>query len=396
MSKNNKKKSSPPLSQGRRSVLLALFILLLISLWMLSGTLVIGGSDTDKVPPIAAANNGQKTRKAPQKKLFAVRARLFTSRLRHEVLHIRARSEAETRVEIRAETAGRVVHVNGRKGQLVKKGDILCKLDEGSRQATLLQAKALVAQAKSDLFAASKLAKRGYSARLDVNAKQAAYDGAMASLKRARIDLDHTTIKAPFTGIIEEQSAKVGDYLTTLARNKSCARLVKLNPLLIVGDVSERNIKKLYVGQKGRAELVTGEKVKGFIRYISPSAKVETRTFRIELQVNNPHNRMRNGVTADIYIPLKATSGHLISPALLTLNDQGDVGVRSVGPDSVVRFLPVKIIEQTAKGIWVSGLPKRLIIITVGQDYVTEGQKVKLVLEQKPRTKEPTKAGSAS
>jgi len=394
MSDPSNKTDRSGLSPTQRSSLMALFILALISLWMLSGKIVIGGSDTDKVPPIASNNKPGKETRKPHKKLFTVRARRFHARPRHEVLHIRARSEAETRVEISAETAGRVVRVNGHKGKRVKKGEVLCKLDEGSRQATLLQAQALVAQTKSDLSAAAKLARRGYSARLDVNAKQAAYDGAMASLKRARIDLDYTSIKAPFSGIIEEQSAKIGDYLTILTRGKTCAKLVKLHPLLIVGDVSERNINKLRVGQKGHAELVTGEKVKGTIRFISPSANVQTRTFRVELQVDNHNYRMKNGVTADIFIPLKAVSGHLLSPALLTLNDKGDVGVRSVGANNIVKFLPVHIVEQGPKGIWVGGLPKSLIIITVGQEYVIDGQKVKVAREDKP-TPAPLKTGAS-
>ncbi len=390
------------------SSLLAMFILGFIAVWMLSGEIVVGGSDTDKVPPIASQENNDSSGGSSQdsasgaysiasgpstqtdtkeaakvKKLFTVRARLFISRPRREVLHIRARSQADVSVEVRAETSGRVVKILVRKGDLIKQGQVLCKLDEGARQATLSQATALLAQTKSDYLAAAKLSRRGFSAKLNVNAKKAAYNGAMASVKKARIDLDFTSIRAPFTGIIEEQSAKVGDYLSVLTAGKTCAKLVKLHPLLIVGDVSERNIAKLTVGQKGRAELVTGEKVRGHIRFISPSAKVETRTFRVELEVDNKKLKMRNGVTSDIYVPLKSTIGHQISPAYLTLNDAGEVGVRSIGKGNIVRFLPVKILEQGKAGVWVAGLPQKIIIITVGNDYVVDGQKVQVVMDRR-------------
>ncbi len=421
MSNQNKPTQSktPPPSRksfvSGNSSLLAVFILGFIAVWMLSGDIVVGGSDTDKVPPIASQEtpnsaqdsapvsasgaysiasgpstqaDTQKTAKV--KKLFTVRARLFISRPRREILHIRARSQADASVEVRAETSGRIVKVLGRKGELAKQGTVLCKLDEGARQATLAQATALLAQTKSDYFAAAKLSKRGFSAKLNVNAKKAAYNGAMASVKKARIDLEHTSIRAPFTGIIEEQSAKVGDYLSVLAAGKTCAKLVKLHPLLIVGDVSERNIAKLSVGQKGRAELVTGEKVPGQIRFISPSAKVETRTFRVELEVDNKDLKMRNGVTSDIYVPLKSTSGHQISPAYLTLNDAGEVGVRSIGKGGIVRFLPVKILEQGKVGVWVAGLPKKIVIITTGNDYVVDGQKVQVVMDKRTKLKRGT------
>ena len=399
-SKSTQSKNPPPPRKSRLPVpsssLMAVSILALIGVWMLSGEIVVGGSDTDKVPPIASqetdANSSDaytiasgssgstdKEGSAKAKKLFSVRARLFISRPRKEVLHIRARSEADVSVQVRAETSGRVVKIFGRKGELAKKGNVLCKIDEGARRATLLQATALLAQTKSDYYAAKKLSRRGFSAKLNVNAKKAAYDGATASLKKAQIDLDYTSIRAPFTGIIEEQSAKVGDFLTALSAAKTCAKLVKLNPLLIVGDVSERNITKLKVGQRGRAELVTGEKISGKIRFISPSAKIQTRTFRVELEVENKNLRMRNGVTADIFVPLKARIGHQISPAYLTLNDAGEVGVRSIVKGDIVKFLPVKILEQGKSGVWVAGLPKKVMIITTGNDYVVEGQKVKVV-----------------
>ena len=224
-----------------------------------------------------------------------------------------------------------------------------------------------------------RLARQGFSAKLNVNAKKASYDGAMASVISAKIDLDYTLITAPFTGLIEQQNAKAGDFLSI---GTPCAKLVKLNPLLIVGDVSERNITKLKVGQTGRAELVTGEKINGVIRFISPSAKIETRTFRVELEVDNKNRRMRNGVTADIFVPLKAGIGHQISPAYLTLNDAGEIGVRSIGKNNIVRFVPVKILEQGKSGVWVTGLPKEIVIITTGNDYVVDGQEVKVVLDK--------------
>ena len=379
--KSTDKKDSSPSAPWFGSGVSSLLILALIALWMLSGKIVIGGSDTDKVPPIAQSNEVLTSGKpsSNDKKLFTVRARLFNSRPRKEILHIRARSEADIRVEVRAQTAGMVEKIEGQKGRLVKKGELLCRLDKGAKKAMLAQAQALMAQTKSDYVASRKLSRKGFSAKLDVNAKKAAYDGAIASVEQANIDLEHTLIEAPFTGIIEEQSAKAGDFLNIAS---PCAKLVKLHPLLIVGEVSERNIAKLKTGQWARAELVTGEKIKGRIRYISPTAKTQTRTFRIELEVSNPRNRMRHGVTADIFIPLQSTSGHLISPAFLTLNDAGEIGVRCIEEHERVKFLPVTILAQEKAGVWIKGLPQRTVIITVGQDYVMDGQRVRVVMEE--------------
>lgn len=366
------------------SVLMALLFAALIAAWMLSGEVIVGGSDEDKVPPIKSAN----AESSVQKKLFRVGARVFKSGTRDEMLRIRGRTEAENAVDIRAETTGRVDAISGRKGQFVNKGVVLCKLDEGSRQASLAGAQAQLEQAKSDYEAARKLSAQGYAADLNVNIKHAAFEAAAAALRQAEIDLANTAIRAPFDGIIEEQPARIGDFLTV---GGACAQLVGLHPLLVVGEVSERDIGRITVGQAGRAELVTGEKAEGRIRFIASSAAAATRTFRVELEVANKDLSMRNGVTADVYIPLKPATGHHISPGLLTLNDNGDVGVRTLEAGGTVRFLPVQIIDQGKDGAFVAGLPDSVTIITSGQDYVVDGQKVEVTMEASER-----KAGSTA
>jgi len=374
--KHRRKKRSPI----DFSTFAALLFCALVAAWMYSGKVVIGGSDHDKLPPIseqtAADGAGEHGQQAAR--LFRVETRVFHAVRRRRLLKLRARTEADANVEIRAETAGRVVRIGGNKGRLAKKDEILCQLDMGTRKATLTGARAQLRQTRADYQAAKKLAHRGYSADLSVSAKLAAYEKAAAARERAELDLANTSIKAPFAGVVETQPAKVGDYLTVGA---ICARLVKLHPLLVIGDVSERDIGQLKLGQKGEARLVTGETVRGHIRFISPTAATATRTFRIELAVSNKNRAIRDGVTADISLSLPAVRGHFLSPGILTLNDAGEVGVRTVDKDSVVRFRAVEILDQTRKGVWVTGLPKETRIITVGQDFVIDGQKVEAVTQ---------------
>jgi len=63
------------------------------------------------------------------------------------------------------------------------------------------------------------------------------------------------------------------------------------------------------------------------------------------------------------------------------LDDTGAVGVRAVS-NNIVHFLPVRIISDGPDGMWVAGLPNRVQVITVGQEFVTNGEKVKVVLEK--------------
>ena len=148
------------------------------------------------------------------------------------------------------------------------------------------------------------------------------------------------------------------------------ASLVDLDPVLVVGQVSERDIGRLQVGGSGVARLMTGEKVEGRIRYIAKVADPVTRTFRVELEVANPDAALRDGITAEVVLPGPSVLAHRVSPAVLSLGDAGDIGVKIVDADQTVRFLPVQIVEQGEDGLWLLGLPDQVTLITVGQDFV--------------------------
>ena len=62
----------------------------------------------------------------------------------------------------------------------------------------------------------------------------------------------------------------------------------------------------------------------------------------------------------------------------LVLDSAGRQGVRYIGPNGLVAFAPVKVLDETTGGVWVSGLSGPVRVITVGQAYVSEGQRVKV------------------
>jgi len=70
-----------------------------------------------------------------------------------------------------------------------------------------------------------------------------------------------------------------------------------------------------------------------------------------------------------------------ISPAIMVLDDKGVVGVRVV-ENGIVRFVPVQIISDAPDGMWISGVPDHTAVITVGQQFVTDGERVKTVVDK--------------
>ena len=100
-----------------------------------------------------------------------------------------------------------------------------------------------------------------------------------------------------------------------------------------------------------------------------------TRTYAVEAEISNVDGEIREGLTSEIKVPIRETSAHLIPSYLLSLDDSGELGVK-IAVDNKASFKSISIIEDTPEGLWVEGLPKKTKIITVGQEYVIEGQEI--------------------
>jgi multidrug efflux system membrane fusion protein len=344
-----------------------------VGFYMLGGTTMLSGQGPiDPENPVRATATA-----ADDPELFAVRAHDFSPQERPNFLAMRGRTQADASVMVSAETGGRVIEVAVREGDQVAAGDVLCRLDEATRQAAVTQARAAVSQAEVDLGAAQSLAENGFGAQNRVPALQAAFDGAQAALEQAELDLERTVITAPVDGLVQLPLADVG---TQLAPGALCATLLDVDPLVITGQVSERDISALSVGMDARVSLVTGEEAVGTVSFISATADTATRTFRVDIDIPNPDGTLRGGVTAEAAIDLPPVRGHLVPLSSLGLDGTGTIGVHTVDDEDVVAFNPVRILGDERDGVWVRGLEGEARVIVVGQDFVEPGQVVAVTL----------------
>jgi len=227
-------------------------------------------------------------------------------------------TEADKFIQVRAEIGGRVISTPFKQGDYVKEGDLLCQLYIAGREA-------------------------------------------------------YPKIVAPFSGYLESLRVDKGDYINT---GGVCASLIDSNPMLLIADIAEKEIADIDVGANSMARLISGDEIQGKVSFIATSADKNTRTFRVEIKVDNKDRTIRDGVSAEIYIESKKVLSHRISPAILSLNDQGKLGIRTVDENNAVEFKEIAILEDTTEGLWVSGLNENERIITLGQEYVFQGQTV--------------------
>ena len=116
-------------------------------------------------------------------------------------------------------------------------------------------------------------------------------------------------------------------------------------------------------------------KKNGIISFISPSAETSTRTFEITIEADNKDLSYKSGITTKIVIKGSELKAHKIPPSILTLLDDGTVGVKAVDNNKVI-FYPTKTIKDTIDGMWVSGLPDKVNLIVSGQEYISIGEAI--------------------
>ncbi|MCR8726329.1 efflux RND transporter periplasmic adaptor subunit [Frigidibacter sp. ROC022] len=366
---------------------------------------------------------------------------------------VRGRTEAARQVEVRAETSGLVISEPTPRGARVSEGDLLCRLDPGTREQALAEAEARLAEARAHRpetqariaaaeaalseaqaripeaearlaeaearLAEAELAYRqaeslkdqGFAsdnqlnsaqsalqsaragasaakanvtsvsagvrsaeaaieqARAAVQATEAGILAAEAGVGAARREIEKLEIRAPFSGLLETDSAERGSLLQP---GGLCATVVQLDRILLVGFISETEIAKVREGARAGARLADGREVAGQVSFLSRAADEATRTFRVEVTVDNPDLSIRDGQTVEILIESDPARAHLLPASALTLDDDGRLGVRLVA-DGLARFHPVSVVRDSQDGMLITGLPDEAEVIVVGQDYVTDG-----------------------
>jgi multidrug efflux system membrane fusion protein len=291
---------------------------------------------------------------------------------RDATITVHGRTQALHSVDVRSEVEGVVSSIHFEKGDRVKQGALLCEIKVNDREAKLQQMQAMVAQTAKQHDVDLDLQKNGFRSAIQVAQSGAQLEAAKAAERTQEIELDNTRMRAPFDGVIDDRYVDVGDYMKV---GDKCALLIAPEPFLAVGAVSEREVGQIKEGDPASATLVTGETVEGKVRFVADKSDDTTRTFRVEVELPNPDAKLRDGVTADIHIPVRQVKAVKISSGIMVLDDNGVVGVRTV-QNGIVRFLPVQIISDGPEGTWVTGLPDNVTVITVGQEFVSDGEHV--------------------
>ena len=347
-----------------RSVLTAIFAFLVLIGWLMSG--VMSNNAAPVVPAKALVETSNVTSR------FKVVVETLAAETHTNNIRLQARTEADKVVTVAAETNGIIAELPVEKGAFVQKGQVVCAIDVGARKAQLDQARANRDARKIEFNAAKKLLAKGHTSKSQLAASRAAYDAAIAGVQAALVEYNRTKIMAPFDGILDKQPVKIGKFLSV---GQPCGTVIDKDPLLVVAHVAENQVSSISVGSRGMANLATGETVEGMVRYIAETPNPATRTFRLELEVPNKDLLLRDGISAELDLEAGEVLATRIPQNVLTLGDNGKLGVRVVD-NGRVAFRQVTVIADDRTGALVTGLAAEEKVIVQGGEFTRDGREV--------------------
>lgn len=347
----------------QRPWIAAVSLLVLIAVWVMSGIGAHPKQDSAMLAPAGSA--------AP---LTEVQIQQLAAEPVARTVTLTGNTAPARSIEVKAETTGRVVSLGAARGSRVARGALLARLDASDRPARLSEAQAILKQREMEYAGQQKLRPEGYISDTVLAQSAAQLESARAELARARLDLERMEIRAPFDGALQERAVELGDYVSA---GTTVATFVDDRTLVVSASLPEAQAKAVKPGLAGSARLATGQTVQGKVRYLAPVANPATRTFTVELEIANRDGKLPVGVTAEVDLPVGSVMAHRISPALLTLDDQGVVGVKILDDSGQVAFVAANVARSSADGVWITGLPDPARVITVGQGYVRAGQVAK-------------------
>ncbi len=408
----------------KKSIFIASFILLLVVGWIGSGQFsnkVIAQDENSVAVTETETSYSEETKNNESEEfIFSVETKVFTSSLIDQSIELQGQTIHNKKIDVKSETSGNIDSIEFSRGDKVSESSEMITISLEDRNEKLLSAKKDLERLSKEIIlneknrdnllrqnverielyeieyaSAKQLIDKGLSSKSKLslasfnlaNAKadkedikikfestlanlEAQISNVKSVLKNIKLDIDKTSIKAPFDGIISEKMVEETEFISV---GTPLFTIIDLDPIKIEGYLSEFDVNKVSVGTKAIIEDSNGIKKNGIISFISPSAETSTRTFEITIEADNKDLSYKSGITTKIIIKGSELKAHKIPPSILTLLDDGTVGVKAVNNENKVAFYPTKTIKDTIDGMWVSGLPEKVNLIVSGQEYISIG-----------------------
>jgi len=332
------------------------------------------------------------------------------------------RLEAVDRVDLRSRVAGAILSVNFREGALVKKGDLLIKIDPAPYEAAVAEAEAHVSAAqarveltKLELQRARKLIESRTVSQSALDQRLSAYHEATAALRSAeaalqsaQLNLGYTEIHAPISGRVGKQQITAGNLVAAGAGSPVLTTLVSTDPIYASFDVSEqvlgRALAGLPSGDGGMRPIehipveiepagVAGDLNRGHLQFVNNRVDTGSGTVQVRAVFDNPDGLLIPGQFVRVRIGQPKPEPQLLISERAVGTDQDKRFVLLVGKDNKLGY------QQVDLGDWVDGLRVVTSGLKPGDRIVVDGlQRVRpgSVVDPQPSPTNPVEQASAA
>lgn len=307
--------------------------------------------------------------------ILTVKAMRSLGQTYHPKMKLQGVTTENRKVSLKSEIEGKVIEIIAPKGTFLKRGEPIIRLTLESRGTELAEAEANLKQREIEHQAAQKLAQKDLRSKSDVARAQANLRAAKARFEQASDRVKDTLIVAPFDGVVEDCLVEVG---SSVRPSEAVALFLETALIKAVVNPTDQELNRILKNSPVLVKNLDGQIFSGKIAFIATSADPQTRTFRVEILVENQSQELRIGVPIEADIPGPAILAHQISPAFLSLSDEGIIGVKIVNKQNKVLFRPVKILSQDEHSLWIGGLKPKATIITDGHEYALPGKPVRI------------------
>jgi multidrug efflux system membrane fusion protein len=353
----------------KKPYIIALIFILLLCLWMLSGLF----TQNEEQAPNNVLTNTQPT------DIFSVEVAQLSAQEKSIIVTAQGQAEPDKVVTIRSQTHGNVVSVTAQEGQVIGNNDLIVGIDIEDRILQLEQQQALLRLNQKTYDRVKKLENKKFQSAGELETAFANLKASQTNVANIQRDIKNTKIVSPLPGILEKRWVEVGDYVQI---NTPIATVINNHPIVVLVPIAQQDIANLKKDMTAQVNFANGESRQGRIRYISPRAISSTRTFDVEIEIDNANGSLRSGISAQAQIATNKVKAHYLSPSLFSLSDAGEIGVKTVNAQNIVEFYPVELVQSDTNGTWVTGLPTTANVIITGQGFVKAGNKVKPINKQ--------------
>jgi len=238
-----------------------------------------------------------------------------TARNRPIVDAVRAtgRIEAVQAVDLRPDEQGRVTALLFREGQYVAKGTPLVKIDDAMLRAQAERAAADRDLARQQVDRARRLREQNATSPADLERASAADRSAAAALAMLQLQIERTTVRAPFAGVVGQRFVSEGDYVTSATR---LLTLQTIDPQRAVIEVPERHAVELKPGQSVEFTVAAkpGRTFRAEVDFIDPVVENSKRTILVKARAPNPDRVLKPGMFIEARLATATRANAIVVP----------------------------------------------------------------------------------